>query len=132
MDIAIREARFRKECKVINLFVEYTGYTGEAKYAIITNLKEWKLKEKYEEIIEQYRPYIILSREAGLAIRIYERLERKYGMRRTRGAEISFIDTRDEDRLIHVSNDKTRSTSLFGLFFSLLTKSISSLFNNHA
>lgn len=111
MDIAIREARFRRECKVINLFVEYTGYTGDAKYAIITNLKEWKLKEKYEEIIEQYRPYIILSREAGLAIRVYERFERKYGMRRTRGTEISFIDTRDEDRLTDpLNNDESVRT----------------------
>lgn len=45
------DEQFKCDCKVINLSYEYPGYTGEEKWAIITDLTEEELIEKYEEII---------------------------------------------------------------------------------
>lgn len=45
------DEQFKYECKVINLSYEYPGYTGKEKWAIITDLTEKELIEKYDEII---------------------------------------------------------------------------------
>lgn len=52
---------FMKDCKVLNLAKEYEGYTGEEKYAIITDLSEEELNLCFKEELEKYRPYVILS-----------------------------------------------------------------------
>lgn len=44
------DEQFKYECKVINLSYEYPGYTGKEKWAIITDLTEKELIEKYDEI----------------------------------------------------------------------------------
>lgn len=59
------DEQFKCDCKVINLSYEYPGYTGEEKWAIITDLTEEELIEKYEEIISSYRPFIVLSSMFG-------------------------------------------------------------------
>ena len=55
------DEQFKCDCKVINLSYEYPGYTGDEKWAIITDLTEKELIEKYDEIISSYRPFILLS-----------------------------------------------------------------------
>ena len=50
---------FQNECKVINLKYEYEGYTGEEQWAVITELSEKELFEKYPDIISHY--ILILS-----------------------------------------------------------------------
>ena len=47
---------FMKDCKVLNLAKEYEGYTGEEKYAIITDLSEEELNLCFKEELEKYRP----------------------------------------------------------------------------
>ena len=47
------DEQFKYDCKVINLSYEYPGYTGEEKWAIITDLTEEELSKKYEEISVQ-------------------------------------------------------------------------------
>lgn len=42
-----QEELFVKDCKVINLKYEYNGYTGAARWAIITELSVKELWEKY-------------------------------------------------------------------------------------
>lgn len=59
------DEQFKCDCMVINLSYEYPGYTGEEKWAIITDLTEEELIEKYEEIISSYRPFIVLSSMFG-------------------------------------------------------------------
>lgn len=46
------DEQFKYECKVINLSYEYPGYTGKEKWAIITDLTEKELIEKYDEKAE--------------------------------------------------------------------------------
>ena len=76
---------FKQECKIINLAIEYRGYKGDIPYAIITDLGEEELNSKYADELERFRPFLILSREMGLAIMEHQRNEKKYAMRLARG-----------------------------------------------
>lgn len=42
-----QEELFAKDCKLINLKYEYNGYTGDERWAIITELSVKELWEKY-------------------------------------------------------------------------------------
>ena len=46
-----QEELFAKDCKLINLKYEYNGYTGDEKWAIITELSVKELWEKYPLVI---------------------------------------------------------------------------------
>lgn len=72
------DEQFKCDCKVINLSYEYPGYTGEEKWAIITDLTEEELSKKYEEIISSYRPFIILSSLFGSVRADFIRNEDKF------------------------------------------------------
>lgn len=76
---------FKQECKVINLELEYEGYTGNERYAIITDLSEDELISRYSTEIEPYKPFIILTRAMGLAMKKHEHDEKKHAMREARG-----------------------------------------------
>ena len=69
---------FQSECKVINLKYEYEGYTGEEQWAIITELSEKELFEKYPDIISRYIPFVLLSVEQGKAVYEFRRNESKF------------------------------------------------------
>ena len=69
---------FRSECKVINLKYEYEGYTGEEQWAVITELSEKELFEKYPDIISHYIPFVLLSVEQGKAVYEFRRNESKF------------------------------------------------------
>ena len=45
-----QEELFAKDCKLINLKYEYNGYTGDERWAIITELSVKELWEKYRKI----------------------------------------------------------------------------------
>ena len=79
--------RFAEECKVIDLKYEYRGYTGEERYAIVSELSEKELKEKYPEIIQKYIPFVLLSVAQGAVIDDFNRNEKKHQMRQTRCGE---------------------------------------------
>ncbi len=49
----VLKEHFQSECKFINLKYEYEGYTGEEQWAIITELSEKELFEKYPDIISR-------------------------------------------------------------------------------
>lgn len=69
---------FRSECKVINLKYEYEGYIGEEQWAIISELSEKELFEKYPDIISRYIPFVLLSVEQGKAVYEFRRNESKF------------------------------------------------------
>lgn len=67
------ELQFQEECEVINLKYEYDGYNGDISWAIISNLTEDEILEKYRSIIGDYMPFIILpcsynSSNMGMAL----------------------------------------------------------------
>lgn len=69
---------FQNECKVINLKYEYEGYIGKEQWAIISELTEEELFEKYPDIVEQYIPFVLLSVEQGKAVYEFRRNESKF------------------------------------------------------
>ncbi len=63
-----QEELFAKDCKLINLKYEYDGYNGTEKWAIITELTEEELWDKYPDIIGRYIPFVLLSVAQGKVI----------------------------------------------------------------
>lgn len=74
----VLKEEFQSECKVINLKYEYEGYIGEEKWAIISELSEKELFEKYPDIVPHYIPFVLLSTEQGEAVYEFRRNESKF------------------------------------------------------
>ena len=64
-NISALEEQFIQECKLINLNYEYPGYTGEEKWAIISDLTEEDIMRKYAELIQPYSPFLLLNSSFG-------------------------------------------------------------------
>ena len=79
-----QEDLFAKDCKLINLQYEYSGYTGTEKWAIVTELSENELKFKYPDVIRRYTPFVLLSVAQGEVITEYQNAEAKEQMRKLR------------------------------------------------
>lgn len=79
-----QEELFAGECKLINLRYEYSGYTGNERWAIITELSEDELFEKYPDVIKKYVPFVLLSVAQGEVIYESKRNEDKYSKRSKR------------------------------------------------
>ena len=79
-----QEELFVKDCKLINLKYEYNGYTGDERWAIITELSVKELWEKYPLVIERYSPFVHLSIAQGEVIDDANRNEDKYAKRSSR------------------------------------------------
>ena len=70
--------------KLINLKYEYNSYTGDERWAIITELSVKELWEKYPLVIERYSPFVHLSIAQGEVINDANRNEDKYAKRSSR------------------------------------------------
>lgn len=69
---------FQSKCKIINLKYEYEGYIGEEQWAIVSELTEKELLEKYPDIVSHYIPFVLLSVEQGKAVYEFRRNESKF------------------------------------------------------
>lgn len=78
---------FAKDCKLINLKYEYTGYIGQEKWVIVSELSEQELFEKYPDEVKKYIPFVLLSVEQGKAIQSYNRNEDKYRKRQNNNSD---------------------------------------------
>ena len=83
-----QEELFAKDCKLINLKYEYTGYTGQEKWAIITELSKEELQKKYPDVISRYTPFVLLSMEQGVVIEDARRNNDKYEKRAKRTFDV--------------------------------------------
>lgn len=81
LTLAEQEELFAKDCKLINLKYEYSGYTGDERWAIITELSVKELWGKYPLVIERYSPFVHLSIAQGEVIDDANRNEDKYAKR---------------------------------------------------
>ena len=63
-----QEELFARDCKLMNLKYEYDGYTGTEKWAVVTELTEEELWDKYPDIISRYTPFVLLSMAQGKVI----------------------------------------------------------------
>ncbi len=85
----VLKEEFQNECKVINLKYEYEGYIGEEQWAIISELTEKELFEKYPDIVKQYTPFVLLSVQQGKAVYEFRRNESKF-YKRSKNNEDAF------------------------------------------
>lgn len=79
-----QEELFTSECKLINLKYEYAGYTGKEHWAIITELSEKELCDKYPDVIRRYIPFVLLSVAQGEVIDEAHRNDHKHEVRAKR------------------------------------------------
>lgn len=73
-----KKAESNKKYKAINLKYEYEGYIGKENWAIISELSEKELFEKYPDEMSTYAPFVWLSVEQGNVIQEYIRREDRY------------------------------------------------------
>ena len=78
----------RSEYEVVNLGYEYPGMTGGVTWAVITDLPQNELEDKYGAQLSGYRPYVIMTSEQGEAFREYDRNENKHDMRSIRHHDV--------------------------------------------
>lgn len=83
----VLKEEFQSECKVINLKYEYEGYIGEEQWAIISELTEKEILEKYSEFISDYIPFLTLSPIFGKIRDDFRRNEKKHHMRSVRSID---------------------------------------------
>ena len=83
-----QEELFAKDCKLINLRYEYRGFTGTEKWAIVTELPEEALWDKYPDIISRHTPFILLSMAQGEVISESHRNNDKYEKRSKRTIDV--------------------------------------------
>ena len=87
--------QFKQDCKIINLKYEYTGYKDNVQWAIVTELSEEEILQKYPEEIKPYIPFICLSVSQGEVFEEGARYENKCRMREMRYGHIFDITADD-------------------------------------
>lgn len=94
-----RKELFKAECKVVNLEYEYKscdeehkGCVGDTKWAIITDLSEEELKEKYADVIQPFTPFVLLTLEQGEIIKEFTQNEDKFRKRQLNNEDIFGYD----------------------------------------
>ena len=149
-----QEELFAQDCKLINLRYEYSGFTGMEKWAIITELSEEALWDKYPDVISRYTPFILLSMAQGEVISESHRNNDKYEKRSKRTIDVygyeddifeqfhpksiaPFIDPFDkaEEEQIEEEKEKLRISSRKiakeeGINYSSVDKSIAAAIKN--
>ena len=103
---------FKNDCKVIRLDAEYPGYTGDTKYAIITDLTEEELSARYPAEIKRYIPFVLLSSEMGRAIREHHRNDEKFAKRTARYESVFIACTEEDEALINSLSVEDEQTVL--------------------
>lgn len=57
------EEQFKKDCTIIDLKYEYPNYTGQERYAIVSELTQVEIEANYTEQIQNYIPFVKLGKE---------------------------------------------------------------------
>ena len=84
----INNNSYEKDYIVIDLRYEYPNYIGKESWAIITDMTEAELVNKYPDKIKKYVPYIILPTTFFDARNDYLKNENKHRMRQTRNVDV--------------------------------------------
>lgn len=87
---------FQSECKVINLQYEYEGYRGKEQWAVISELSEEKILERYKPFVQEYIPFLVLPPMYGEVRQQFRRNENKHYMRMVRGHFYSLEEDLEE------------------------------------
>lgn len=94
----LKEA-FQNECKVINLKYEYEEYSGKEQWAVISELTEEEILEKYKPLVQEYIPFLVLPPMYGEVRQQFRRNENKHYMIMVRGHIYSLEEDLEEHHL---------------------------------
>ncbi len=112
-----QEELFAKDCMLINLLYEYSGFTGYEKWAIVTELSEKELKSKYPDAIRRYTPFVLLSVAQGEVITDYQNAEAKERMGKLRfGHPFDINDGEFEEHHPELSTEDDIVETIFTCF----------------
>lgn len=92
----VLKEEFQNECKVINLKYEYEEYIGKERWAIISELSEEEILEKYKPFVQEYIPFLVLPPIYGEVRQQFRRNENKHYMRMVRGHFYSLEEDLEE------------------------------------
>ncbi len=71
----------RMQYQAINLVAEYGTEINGCKYAVTSKYPQWKMEKRFEESLDQFRPYIFLTRKEYEPIRESQNNDTKFRMR---------------------------------------------------
>ncbi len=90
--LIIKKNEIEIKFEIIDLKFEYENYSGTEKYAIVTDLTNEEIQQKYSDDLNVYAPYILLTLKQGEAITEYQNYEAKERMRNLRFGNAFDID----------------------------------------
>ena len=76
-----RASAFRTDCRLVNMKQEYPGYTGKAKWMLVSSLPESEVMERYADELKPYMPFIYVTREVFAPIAESHHNDRKHEIR---------------------------------------------------
>ncbi len=88
LTVSEQEELFAQDCKLINLRYEYSGFTGTEKWAIVTELSEEALWDKYPDVISRYIAVYPSVNGSGEVISESHRNNDKYEKRSKRTIDV--------------------------------------------
>ena len=71
----------RMQYQAINLVAEYGTELNGCKYAVTSKHPQWKMEKRFEESLDQFRPYIYLTKKEYEPIRESQNNDTKFRMR---------------------------------------------------
>lgn len=76
-----RNEAFKRDCRIVNMKMEYPGYTGEIMWMVVSDLTEEEIIATYPVEIQPYIPFIYMTREMFAPIVESDNNDRSYRRR---------------------------------------------------
>jgi hypothetical protein len=76
-----RTEAFKRDCRIVNMKMEYPGYTGEIMWMVVSDLTEEEIIATYPVEIQPYMPFVYMTREMFAPIVESDNNERTYRRR---------------------------------------------------
>ena len=98
-------ASFLKECNVIDQKAEYGERFSGPRWLIATLLTEEELKRKYNSILNEYSPYLLISPAIGKVFSDYRKAEENYEKQLKRKQVMSFEEGVTDQVFSEITHD---------------------------
>ena len=76
-----RTEAFKRDCRIVNMMMEYPGYTGEIMWMVVSDLTEEEIISRYPVEIKPFLPFIYMTREMFEPVVDWDRNNRKFSYR---------------------------------------------------
>ena len=76
-----KKEAFKRDCRIVNMKMEYPGYTGEIMWMVVSDLTEEEIISRYPVEIKPFLPFIYMTREMFEPVVDWDRNNRKFSYR---------------------------------------------------